>query len=459
MNLFRFSLYVTVLLVLMLAGTFVLEPTQDNRAAPNRPPDTSLSSTLPDDVPLNEPGDPEKDRRAFNDFAWREFIALNWPAVEGVRGKPDQNIPFGGKATSVVWESWKSVDELFPPEPTTHPPTPWDSFDAVIAADHRNQAGELTLHQFPEIPTKDAGRKRVLSHITRLALAEQADANDTQIGPLVAQNGTYVRYEIRVNKAPYEFLRILKCYLSANLPNGANPPTPARRARRVPFPCGSVVIKAAWMELTDQDDRKKFYHTQAILIDLKKDSPPIPRKAIVGLVGLHIAHKTPTRPSWVWATFEHIDNTEPASCPSTGRASFSRNDPSTANDGGFDNKPNPIPAGTPPLANPTPVDVLRISPIHPITQTINIYYHKNPLIQQTIWRYYQLVATQWVPAPDSGNPAVFPLSRFPTDYVANTTIETYRQNQSCIQCHISANDFQFIFFPTNLASPRPKMPP
>ena len=28
----------------------------------------------------------------------------------------------------------------------------------------------------------------------------------------------------------------------------------------------------------------------------------------VGLVGMHVAHKTNTSTPWVWATFEHVDN-------------------------------------------------------------------------------------------------------------------------------------------------------
>ena len=60
----------------------------------------SVSPVLPDDIPG---GAPNADQTEAAIFAWKEFIALNWPAVEqtgavGTRGKADATIEFGQKS-------------------------------------------------------------------------------------------------------------------------------------------------------------------------------------------------------------------------------------------------------------------------------------------------------------------------------------------------------------------------
>ncbi len=54
-----------------------------------------------------------------SNFAWQEFIALNWPAAQlnGVvqRGQPDTSAKFGqARATPLVWESYRQKVEIFP---------------------------------------------------------------------------------------------------------------------------------------------------------------------------------------------------------------------------------------------------------------------------------------------------------------------------------------------------------
>jgi hypothetical protein len=439
----------------ILIGRVLAVPTLVNRAPPGdpNPPDLSLRAAIPEDLEYAETGDLDKDRAAFNDFSWWDFIALNWTALEGTRGKPDTDKPFGAQASNVVWGSWKSVGELFPPDPAVHAPSAWESFDAMIAAEWQDKDGKLKSTQFNDLPTEDAGRQKVLSGLTGLKNIGEFGIEGKRLGPLVAQNGTYIRYEIRVNKIAYEFIWKEKYYLKANLPNDpAN--GPIDKNRRIPFPCGSMIVKAAWMELTDRDDRKRFYTMPSKLVDSQKGAPAVLRDTTMGLVGLHIVHKTPTRPSWVWSTFEHVDNTEPGPCAA--RASFSRNDPTTPNDGGFDYMPFPIQIGTPPPLYPRPVDVYRITRIHSTTMAINQRYHKLRAIRDTIWKNYNLVATQWVPKPDLGNPGARAL---PNSHVANATIETYIQTSSCLECHGGTQDFRFIFFPSVMAvGPSKKQP-
>jgi hypothetical protein len=384
------------------------------------------------------------DRPWFDDFSWQEFIALNWPATGDVRGAADPTRPFGAAANYVVWGTRKSLDELFPPPPAE--PTPWESYDAALSALGPERG-----------VVKDAGKRRLLSQALRLAAVTQASFGAARLPPLVAQNGTYVRYEVRVNQVAYEYIRTNRYFLGDAIA--------ADRAKqgggRLEFPPGSIVVKAAWMELTAADSRGRFYYAPAEIPDPVVGSPLRLRPATVGLVGLHIAQKTRRHPSWVWSSFEHVDNTEPG--PGAARASFSKNDPDLPHtDHNVDRRP-PVPcdaAALPPMPQP-PVDVERLNPVPPATNNMNLRYHRSPAVRGTVWQNYRLVATQWVVSqdgsPDTGDPAHLG-TVLPPGGIANTTIETYSQGSSCLRCHTTTTDFRFIFFPTIRAVPPKPVP-
>jgi hypothetical protein len=431
------------LLVVLSAGLLGVLAGAHSLADRPAPPKTNgqtclLSPELPSDISLTETGTLD-DRSAFNDFSWQNFIPLNWPAVSDARGKPDRARKFGDKADQVVWGTWKSLAELYP---HGHPPTSWDNFDASLVVHQLDKDGKHLRTPIDSLPRKGAGRRRVLSQIARLGKVNEAGFVALPQGPLIAQNGTYVRYELRLNQIAYEFMTDNQYYLPENLPG-----LKAGPARH--FPCGSVLVKAAWMELKPDDARERFYHVPADLVEWTKEGKVELRQAEVGLVGLHIAHKTPSHPSWIWSTFEQVDNTEPG--PGAARASFSRNDPTTPNDSGFDYEPQPVTAGTPLPKDPRPVDVLRLERIHSTTQTVNQRYHRLEEVRGTVWQYYRLVATQWVPKPDSGEADLGKeLKLLPDGGVANPTLETYTQTSSCVRCHSvgKPSGFNFVFFPS-----------
>jgi hypothetical protein len=79
----------------------------------------------------------------------------------------------------------------------------------------------------------------------------------------------------------------------------------------VEFPCQSIIVKAAWRELPDDKSvQARFFHVPAKVVDWTDSGDQILFDRTMGLVGLHIVHKTPKRQNWIWATFEHVDNTE-----------------------------------------------------------------------------------------------------------------------------------------------------
>lgn len=220
----------------------------------------------------------------FYDFSWRLFIALNWPAQVGTGGAPDlaaRGVPDYDKTIADtdgprVWTTWKSRYEIFRPKGA--PPFPWASYEGDNPCGKGFRNDVLTLSSFsPFADFNQAGQ------FTRFA------------NPLVAQNHSYVRYEVRVNER--EFVSIVgnKWYIHSNLPNART---------WAPFNVGSTEIKAAWRILKKGEDGSRYYvaHNAQVFDGEKCVFQD------VALVGLHIVTKTNKRRQWIWSTFEHVDN-------------------------------------------------------------------------------------------------------------------------------------------------------
>lgn len=402
-----------------------------------------LKSVPPVDVDFDEKGLLDADRQAFNDFSWRDLVALCWPAQDSKRGDADTEKMFGDKKTPlVVWTSWKSLDELYSVDQSGNP-APWQAFDASLTSPPDEKVGNAPVEKVETTKTAPSDLGKPVAPVVRLRSVNQSAFAASRGSPLIAQNGTFVRYEVRVNQVAYDFITKNGYYLKNNLPSvkGTDP---------LSFPSGSLIVKAAWMELTPLESWERFYHLPAEILEYGKDRNVTRRKATVGLVGLHIAHRTATRPSWIWSTFEQVDNIEPSPCAT--QASFSRDDPTTPNDRGYDYQPGSLPSKTMLPLNPKPVDVLRLNRIHSTTQRVNRRYHLLQQVRGTVWQNYRLVATQWVPKPDPGETAGEKLKTLPENGVTNPIIETYFQNSSCIRCHAFApgvqTDFRFVFFPS-----------
>src|SRR5882762_328486 len=85
----------------------------------------TISSTVPDELNPAGGGAPTASIQQAAAFAWQEFIALNWPAVNqtgGVnqRDTPDNNCKFGDPNCKgpLVWETFRGKVEIFPGQGT-----------------------------------------------------------------------------------------------------------------------------------------------------------------------------------------------------------------------------------------------------------------------------------------------------------------------------------------------------
>jgi hypothetical protein len=162
----------------------------------------------------------------------------------------------------------------------------------------------------------------------------------------------------------------------------------------------------------------------------------------VGLVGLHIVQKTNSRQNWIWSTFEHVENAPDATFQCKPGPKF------TFNSGDCKNMPDQPPnsKNIPPAPPKEVFNVERVFSISGNTQDTNQKYHAQ-FPENSRWRYYSLVMTQWSindPQPNQlGNIAyTFPGSGTTTAF-DNSVMETFFQRRvetSCLPCHAIVAD-------------------
>ena len=270
------SAFVAALSMLSQQSFAQTQACPSNPAPPNPP-----SPQPPADVCIPA-GFADNPIQFFDDYSWRTFIAMVWPAKEGQRGVPDTNKTpkdqRGGSDTSgsevtppLVFETFKADWEVF--QPDGHAPSKWEKFGGIPT--NPCQA-EVTTPGFHDM---------ILASTTKFQNLLQAGFNGKLVGPLVAQNNTYVRYLTSFNELEFNQIFNAQWYLRDNLKNG------------VSFSNGSIDMKTSWIDMTDIPQPERFYTRKAWLTDLSTGSCS---EKTVGLVGMHIVQKTHSRPQWIW---------------------------------------------------------------------------------------------------------------------------------------------------------------
>jgi hypothetical protein len=383
---------------------------------------------------------------AAGDFAWRAFIALNWPALGGAadRGVPDR-AKFLGEGGARVWETFKSREELFQVDADGRrvTPSPWRSFDGL------NPCG------------LDNAQKTVASFQPFADFNQPSFAAGAAANPLVAENREYVRYEVRFNELEFTTIAANGWAEGRDLPDVGHP---------AHFPAGSIAVKAAWRPLNAADvarERARYYVTRAAIVDVERtlsEGHVVCAARDLALVGLHIVIKTASRRQWVWSTFEHVDNVPPAG---EGEAREPDAKDASAPYGFFDPaRPAklwppfgaavtlPVEAANPPKLMPSPTQVVRRHPVDAAFMAANRAFWALPGVKGTVWEHYMLVAAQWPTSadpPGPGNDGAYVPGRAGASLAAesyrstakaeenlvNSTMETYLQDEpsSCMACH------------------------
>jgi hypothetical protein len=426
-------------------------PSQVPTAVP--PPDiTAPAATLvPDDaciptVLVNPPVPLEY----FDDYSWRAFIALVWPALKGQRGVPDPSLPITTVGVPLVFETYKADWETF--QPNGAAPSEFNSNDSFWTSNpSQSPCSQAKPGDFLLAPIAKFGN---------VGLAGTGDL----VAVLIAQNGTFVRYLAAYNQVEFNQILRNQYYLKAKLPP-AGPP--------IVFQNGSIDIKSAWIDMTNVPNPQRYYTRLSWLVDPisgKCSNTPVS----VGLVGLHIVQKTPTRPQWIWSTFEQIDNVPPPSyVPPTPPARPTQT--FTFNDGTATAMPSSPPSdfiwsnaiNAP--APPAPINIQRTRPVNDRTVKTNGLWQSALKAQNSVWQFYQLTMTQWpVPANTPTNPGspafTTPAQGGITSAFANTSLETWDQNRiqsGCMNCHTitQQNDFLWSLQMNAFAPPQVSMVP
>lgn len=386
--------------------------------------DALLTSGLPCEPQFVPPFDLDNLQRGFDYYSWLTFIALN-AATPGTAPATDNAAP-------TLWADWKNGADIMLAGGAT--PAPWDAPPSIPAACQAvaGAADMRVVHR---------------TSLNKQVLAEVDQPFDT--GPLIDQNGNFVRYEALFNRPMFEYIVQNDLYRKTAQPGFAG---------AVDFPAGKVtggstgtvgamMVKAAWKVMGAGDDRSRFH-----LVDALAYNPPSKDPAVVescaavtlGLVGWHVAHKTDDAPQWIWSTFEHVDNVPDAGALTAGRVAghYSFFNPG-CNGECTTNQPPPRPwnPDVQPFANGFTSQITRVVPLDAATVALNTSFQQ--ILAGTAWQHYQLVSTQW---PTDAGSATDPNGVPAPVFLANTTLETYSQGEvpqassSCMACHGNATD-------------------
>lgn len=394
-----------------------------------------LSCYLPSDIVAPSPSPSPNfntTQRSADIFSWQEFIALNWPALAGQRGVPDPGKKIGDPGPR-VWETWKEEYEVY--LEGGQAPLPWNASQELPGTCATGGAGKVFF------------RTQKIDDVVDSTL-QAAASNGTLPASLTDQKGRLVRYEIRLNKIMFDYIVANKLYDAFT----------QKVAPSISFPDGGMLIKAAWREVTP-DEESSFHTVTACVCDkLPNGRLTNCRTARMGLVGFHITQKTPSSPQWIWSTFEQVNNVP----GDGGNGPFSFNNPGC--------KTCPPNQQTP---RGTPNQITRAIPIpsadpdcNKTQMAVDNIRLLNQNVQQalksagTVFQNYELINTQWPVPPTGGTPSTV-FSAAPAA-LGNTTMESFVQpTSSCMGCHSTArtvNPNSFISsdfsFTLNNAQPR-----
>lgn len=381
----------------------------------------------------------------FDRFAWRAFMAVNWPLDQNRAVLPDgyRNPAAGGAR----WRGFTPAEDVVSP-----------GIQADEICGRTSGGDDLVLRQFHQV------------------------SGDV----LVDQAGNYVLYQTRMNAAARNYIE------ENHLTTVAGRTAFAQSGNAIAFPVatsspagvtpGAMILKFAWRVLPDGTNTAGFY-TQPARIAVAAadalDGQAACHDVTVGLVGLHIVQRIQSGNGdrWIWATFEHNDNVPLAAnarevnniipknlFPDGCRIPASGDDESyhfwgseSATSGTSFGRAalwGPAPPFARDQAGNTvpPAGIVRCWQL--FDGTLETNRHWQQALAGTVWQNYFLVGTQWV---GNGGGEPFGVGEVPR-FLSNTALESFIQDQpqgSCLGCHSAAqsdagqkSDFTFLLSPS-----------
>ena len=351
-------------------------------------------------------------KRLMNIFSWKNFIAANWPIfyTDGSENGLDKEPGWQARRTAALvdqitknnlprWMIWQEAEQILA-EKRVAPATP----------DNLELAARLTRTELVKQP----------------GVEERLRVYDL--------NGKPVYYEIRINPPGLKYIQdnvldtiegqevFAKKYGDVFFQGGQCQPYGFFNIE------GVIETKLAWKILGSGDIPERFLR-RTVTVQNSLDGRW--QEVEVGLVGMHLAHKTRDYMKWVWSTFEHIDNVRSNPLPGGGVATPSFFDPECPQEA--------CPVNCPPAGGGSKSQLTRTTPLAEDVAALNAEMQGWLKAQGSVLQYYELVETQYVPiGADKPSPP----------FVRNTVMEPYMsQSQcdeipptqsSCIGCHNQA---------------------
>lgn len=311
----------------------------------------TISAKFPPDI---AGGAPNASQKAAAAFAWQEFIALNWPAVQqtgklNTRGFPDGSRKFGqqGVDGNLVWETLRSKVEIYPGagSATVTPNGYIDNrfhdfgFDGLPQYQYDGtRVGTYPYLLRGQIPA-DIGQPKVTMP-SFINLDEdneiEEDAMFAGIAPANPLPGQQFLYVAKASRKEYTYVAKNKWWYRFGNPtitdarnrtteyvsSNKKTPPPAESATYISFPYGTFEVKSAWRRLTAKETQNGRFHTSRVRYYVPQilgksyggtpgngnPNHPAWREEVWGMCALHIIHKTPSAPYFIYATFEQADN-------------------------------------------------------------------------------------------------------------------------------------------------------
>lgn len=413
---------------------------------------------------LDTPTDISPDQALSNlaNFAWQEFIALNWPSTytpsNPIRGTPDSTKSAKDftqfNLTPLVWQTYKHRVEIYPqglydPSNNSHSyPDYQTKFDSLPFYRYRKgvnstpvipQCGsyDSSTMTWNTVANTDISKVQLLNNLdetSEINLATmfvdgdpnapgtapsantpiwmnlptqprrfiyQAKGNRTLFDYVV--NNQYYNKDIRLpaQQRTYDAVRnqgqggLSKCPQTS----AENSQVCFKHGNNKTSEEGTILVKATWRELTLDEYNSGRYVTAEIIryrnakpqskIGIGGSLPlcyeiipaqPTATSLPYGLAGFHIIHKTVNYPTFVFATFEQVDNLD-QSKPNNQLFYYNRNEG---------------------VINPNKqVITKRAHPISSQVNAVNQEVHRqirNLLtasgLNDSVWLYYQLIGVQ-----------------------------------------------------------------
>jgi hypothetical protein len=442
----------------------------------------ALSTDLPGDVDvamkkrLEDAKKFAEVQRLFDLWSWQAFVTLNWPTNNDGKFAPKiADTGFGPPK----WTSWHESTSIFRqdggvPKPCITPkPNLMLSLERDISLPvARGLKAFATPTGFDKRKTRLLGNISAVGETSPATLAADKSTRPEPLeeitqaftAPLIDQNGNYVFYEIQMDPNEVGYICENKLYniegqvaftggkatTKADLPSGVDSKDGS----------GAWELKFAWRILTKTDDKSRFLTSEALVPATGGQCPD--KSAAkdeqctveVGLVGMHIGHKSQTSPQWIWSTFEHVDNlsVDNVAHPNLKPSFFDPNCPICV-----PNQP-PVQNKDGSWATTPPTQVSRAIPIPADKAALNDEAAAALGHAGSALRYYELIDSQWPTDPSAkptppatglagaienkpgGNPTPV--------FLTNITMETYFQVGVQAACnqeeHVTCPAGQFL---------------